>query len=335
MDAHGTRADRAHSPAGHPSDQSRHRLRLRARPRLRAAAGTRRLPHHGRRRELGARPLRGRGHGMLRHRPRPGQPAQPVRRDLAAGDPHLRAHQRRTRRRAARFPRRRRHLGEAEWSRQRHRAAEPAGGEGRGGGCPVESRPRLRHARDRRRDPVGRPRDRGWPGLGLDRRRPHLGARHPQPQRHGPAALLLAGRGLARRRERGVLPDRLLLRVHRRRPRHRRDPARGRPGRRPPRHVDRPRQRRPHDRRPRPGPLHLHQPRQDLVSPASHQRADVPRDRGQRDPLQRPRQQAGRAHLPRAQQQPHPGPAAHRRHSARHVAPRGRRRERIRHPRSG
>ena len=41
-----------------------------------------------------------------------------------------------------------------------------------------------------------------------------------------------------------------------------------------------------------------------LVPPAARQRADVPRHRGQRDPLQRARQQAGRAVVPRAQQQP-------------------------------
>ena len=213
----GARTDGAHSPARHPSDQSRHRLRLRAGAFVRSAAGARRLPHHGRRRELGAGALRGREHRVLGHRPRPGQPAQPVRRDVAARDPHLRPHQRRTRRRPARLPRRRRHLGEAQWSRQRHRVAEPAGGEGRGGDRALEHAARLRDARDRRRDSVGRPRDRGRPGLGFDRRRPHLDAHHPQPQRHGPPALLLARGRVARRRGRGVLPDRLLLGLDRRR----------------------------------------------------------------------------------------------------------------------
>ena len=116
LDAHGARADRAHSPARHPPDRSGHRLRLRARALLRAAARTRRLPHHGRRRELGARALRGREHGVLRHRSRPRQPAQPVRGDVAAGDSHVWPHQRRTRRRPARLARRRRELGEAQWS---------------------------------------------------------------------------------------------------------------------------------------------------------------------------------------------------------------------------
>jgi len=68
-----------------------------------------------------------------------------------------------------------------------------------------------------------------------------------------------------------------------------------------------------------------------LVPPAPHQRPDVSRDHRQRNPVQRPGQQAGRALLPRAEQQP-PGRA--RRHSARHVAFRGRRRERLGHPRS-
>ena len=66
----------------------------------------------------------------------------------------------------------------------------------------------------------------------------------------------------------------------------------------------------------RPGPVDLDQPRPHLVPPAAAQRADLSRHRRQRDSLQRPRQQAGRAVVSRPEQQPVQGGRRRRRDPA-------------------
>ena len=58
----------------HPTEPG-HRLRRRARPRLRPQRGARRLPHHRRRQDLAAGAQEGRRHRRLRRRDRPDQPA--------------------------------------------------------------------------------------------------------------------------------------------------------------------------------------------------------------------------------------------------------------------
>ena len=85
-----------------------HRARLRARPRLRPAAGARRLPHDRRRQDVDARAVRRREHRLLRHRDGSEQPAHPVRRHVAARDPHLGARERRAGQRPVQVARRRR-----------------------------------------------------------------------------------------------------------------------------------------------------------------------------------------------------------------------------------
>ena len=102
--------------------------------------------------------------------------------------------------------------------------------------------PRLRAHRDRRRRAVEGPADRARAAVALGGRRRHLAGGELRPQRHGPRALLLAHGRRARRRRRGVLPDRVVLEVDRRRPHASRvlQPRPGQaPGRRPPRHLDR------------------------------------------------------------------------------------------------
>ena len=66
----------------HPHE-SRRRLRRGARQPVRARARARRLPHDGRRRELGAGPLHRRRHRRVGRLLRPGEPAHPVRRHVA------------------------------------------------------------------------------------------------------------------------------------------------------------------------------------------------------------------------------------------------------------
>ena len=68
---------------GRPPDEPRHRLRRRARPRLRPQPGARRLPHHRRRQDLAAGARQGRRHRRQRRLLRPEQPAHPLRRPVA------------------------------------------------------------------------------------------------------------------------------------------------------------------------------------------------------------------------------------------------------------
>ena len=255
----------------------------------------------------------------------PNNPAHPVRGHVAARDPHVGPHERRAGQRPVHVARRRRHVEEAH----RPRPARQAGRQGRRRHLPLEPQPRLRADRNRRRHPLGRQGDGRGPGVPQRRRRRDMAGRELRPPRHGPAALLLAHGRRARRRGRGVLLDRLLREnAGRRLDAHAAD-ARPGPRRRPPRHLDRSDERRSHDRRARPGPVDLDQPGAHVVQAAPHERADVPRDRRQRDPVQRPGQQAGRADVPRSEQQP----AGERHHSARDVARGRRRRERVRHAR--
>ena len=162
---------------------SRHRARLRAGPRVRPAAGARRLPHDRRRQDLDEGALRGREHRLLRPRDGPVEPAHPLRRHVAARDPHVGPHERRPGQRAVRVARRRRHVEAAH----RARAADEAGGQSRGRDRALEPEPRLRADRDRRRHPLERRAHRKRPALALGRRRPAVDAGEPRPQRDGAA----------------------------------------------------------------------------------------------------------------------------------------------------
>ena len=68
----------------------------------------------------------------------------------------------------------------------RARAAHARGRQGEGGNRAVESRPRLRDDRNRRRHSVERQGDRSRPGVAIGRRRRELARRQLRPQRHGP-----------------------------------------------------------------------------------------------------------------------------------------------------
>ena len=216
VDPHGPGADRPHPAPGHPPHEPRHRLHLCARALLRAAAGTRHLPHHGRRRELGARPVRRREHRLFGHRDGSVEPEGALRGHLAAGDPHLGADLRRARRGLACVARRRRQMDQAQRTRQRHRTAAEACRQGRGRDRAFKSGPGLRPPRNGRRHPLGGTRDGKRAALALGGRRAHVGADHPEPQRHGTAALLLARGRVPQRRGRGVLPDRFVHDLDRR-----------------------------------------------------------------------------------------------------------------------
>ena len=72
-----------------------------------------RLPHAGRREDVGEGPLRGRRHRRLRRGARPAEPARRLRRALAGAAPALGAGERRARLLALRVARRRRHVEEA------------------------------------------------------------------------------------------------------------------------------------------------------------------------------------------------------------------------------
>ena len=111
--AHGAREDRAHSAHRHPSTGSQHGPRLRARSRLRSAAGARRLPHDRRRHDVDEGPLRRREHRLLRPRDGSEEPARAVRRDVAARDQDMGTHERRAGRRTLRLARRRRDVDSA------------------------------------------------------------------------------------------------------------------------------------------------------------------------------------------------------------------------------
>ena len=93
-----------------PPAQSRHRLRLRARPHDRPAAGARRLPHDRRRQALGARAVRGREHRLLRPHDGSEQPAHARRGHVAGGDAHVGHVQRRPGQRRLHLARRRHHV---------------------------------------------------------------------------------------------------------------------------------------------------------------------------------------------------------------------------------
>ncbi len=298
MDADGLGEDRAHRAYRHPSDQPRRGAGLCTRPCVRPAAGTRRVPYDRWRRDVDPRALRGREHRMLRSRDGRQQSACPLRRHVADRDPHLGPHQRWAGQRPVRVTRRWRHLDQAA----RERSADQAARQGGARYVAVQLAACLRDDRDRRWCAVERTGDRERPAVALRGWRAELGTRLARSQRHGPRALLLAhGRG-AGRRGRGLLPHRLLREVDRRRTHTERDAARAGPGGRPPRHVDRSHRCRPTDRRARPGTLHHAEPRQDLVPAAVEQRADLPRHGRQQHPVQRARQQAGRADVSRAEQ---------------------------------
>ncbi len=96
------------APVIHPKRPER-RARLRARPRLRAAAGARRVPHHRRRRRRGRSTLFvDENTGCSDLAMDPSEPARPLRRHVAARDPHLGPHERRAGQRPVRLARRRR-----------------------------------------------------------------------------------------------------------------------------------------------------------------------------------------------------------------------------------
>ena len=138
-------APRAAPP--HPPARPRPGLRRRPRPPLRPQRHARRLPQQERRQELGARPLRQRRRRRRRPRPRPGQPARPLRLDLAGAPPPLDARERRLRLRALEVHRRRRHLARAV---TQARPAEGDAGDHRRQRLRRRPAERLRHRRGRR-----------------------------------------------------------------------------------------------------------------------------------------------------------------------------------------
>ena len=161
---------------GRPSEEPRHRLRRRARPRLRPQPGARRLPHHRRRQDLAAGAVEGRRHRRLRRRASTRHnPQHPLRRPLADAAPAVGADQRRPGQRPVRLARRRRHL-EARSSRQNGPARRHLG-QGRRRVAPVRRPARLRPDRGREGRPVP-----------LRRRRRHLeaGQRRPRACASGP-----------------------------------------------------------------------------------------------------------------------------------------------------
>ena len=104
---HGPARVRPNRPHHRASGESRHRLRLRAGAGDRTAAGARRLPHHRRRRALGARTVRRRERRLLGSVAGCARPAHPDRRHVAGGDAHLGRVERRPRQRNVYLPRRR------------------------------------------------------------------------------------------------------------------------------------------------------------------------------------------------------------------------------------
>ena len=305
LDAHGPRQDRPHRPHRHRPEEPRHRARVRARPRLRSAAGARRLPHHRRRQDVGARRC-----SSTR------TPAAPT----------------------SRWTRTTRACCSPACGRSRStRGGATSGGPGSGlfksidGGVDVEaarrrtacrqraasarcrrrsrrsnSEPRLRADRNRRRhaDCNGQPTQSGslwrsddggehWEMVSSDRRlrgRTHYYTRFAVDRRQ---------------RERSVVSRR---RVHARRSTAARRASISTGGRRAerrqPRHVDRSDQRRTHGRRARRWLELLGQSRQELASDPAAGRADVSRRHRQSDSVQRLRQPAGRSVDARTEQQP-------------------------------
>ena len=226
---------------------------MRTRARLRTATGTRCVPHHRWRQELGAGAVRRRKHRLLRARHGSNQPTQALRGHVADRHQDVDSRKRRSRKRAVHVERWRHDLDPLA----RAGAAHARGRQGQGRDCAVERRSRLRHDRNRRWSSVERQGNRSRPGVAIRGRRAHLARGQLRPQRHGPRALLLTHLRRARQRERNLFPDRQLQRVSRRGSDA--DPAdrRSRAWRRSSRHVDRSDRSQPHDHRSRPGLLDL------------------------------------------------------------------------------
>ncbi len=222
-------ADRHHRG---PPEEPRRRLRRGARPRLRPQPGARRLPHRGRRQDLGAGAQEGRRHRRLRRGTRPEQPQCRLRRPLAGPPQALGDDQRRPGQRPVRVARRRRDLEAVDRRRRRRRCRgrRPAGrrlGQGRRRGRAVRQPAGLRPDRGGRGRPV--PLRRRRRDLDPDERRPapaparlvlHHAHRRPGEPRRGLGA---AGADAQEHRRRQDLRLR-----------------QGHPPRRPPRPVDRP-----------------------------------------------------------------------------------------------
>ena len=237
----------------HPEGSER-RAGLRARPRLRAAARARRLPHDRRRRRPGPR-------RCSSTRTPAARTSRWIRRTRACCSPACGSSRSTPGAATSGGPgsglftsaRRRRDLDAAA----RAAACRPSPvGKVAVAIARVEPEPRLRADRDRRRRAVEGPADRARPAVALGGRRRQLAGGELRPQRDGPRALLLAHGRRARRRGRGVLPDRVVLEVDRRRPHHR--PCCSAPRRPGGDHHDiwiDPDQRQPPDRRARPGPV--------------------------------------------------------------------------------
>ena len=123
--AHGARRDGAHPAHHRPSDESEHRLRLRARPRDGRTVRARRLQNDRRRRDVEARPLARRQLRMLWAHARREESQGAVRRHVARHHAHVGDVQRhaRSQGRRLRVPRRRRHLEAGRRSRAPTRSA--------------------------------------------------------------------------------------------------------------------------------------------------------------------------------------------------------------------
>ncbi len=136
------------SRRSHPPEESRHRLRRRARPPLGAQRGARRLPHHRRRQDLETGLHARAQSGRDRPHPRSHQSQHPLRRLLGGLPQALDARQRRSRQRPFKST-----DGGDTWTDMTRAPGLPKGvlGTRRRHHLARESRPRLGHRRSRRR----------------------------------------------------------------------------------------------------------------------------------------------------------------------------------------
>ncbi len=295
--------DGSHRPRDRPSRESRHRLRGGSRPRLRPAARARRLPHEGRRKDLGARPLRGREDRRLRSRHGSEESTHPLCGNVAARAQDLDPRERRTGKRNLRDERRRRHLERGSRgtafraSGREDRALHDSADSNRlyalietGDGVPW-------HGEETESGELWRSSDGG-----------KMVAGEPRPRARRTKRLLLPLRGRDRRPRRGLLPRGVLQpqprwrRLLRDRRGHGLVVSRTRLGS--PRHVDRCVELRSHGGRARRRSLDLGEPREVLAQGSASHRADVPRHGRRPGTLLRVRKPAGRTFVPRSEQQP-------------------------------
>ena len=255
----GLEQDRPHRASDRASAESGRRARVRARPRLRAAARARRLPHDRRRQELGPRAVRRREHRLLGAGDGSAEPAQAVRRHVADRDQDVGPRERRAR--AAACSRR---TTAARRGRGCAAAACPTRDVGKVKVAIAPSNPdrvyahdrnRRRHSVERARRPIaarcgGRTTAARTGGSSATTATPWAASHYYShifvaPDNENETYFLTAGYSVSLDGGETLVQQ----------------PGTARTRRRPPRHVDRSDEREPHDRRPRPGLLDLAQPR--------------------------------------------------------------------------